>query len=109
MYGDSIFPWRDCLRARMNASPADPMKTWKDCVDFAMSSSRQLVEHHYGEADQLWPFMTYDKKMKIGNMDLGALYTCKTLFRNFYTCLYENKTSDRFKCRPPILEEYAAP
>ena len=34
MYGDSIFPWRDCLRARMNASPADPMKTWKDCVDF---------------------------------------------------------------------------
>jgi hypothetical protein len=107
MYGDSIFPWRTCLRSRYHASVADPAKAWKDDVDSAMSSGRQCVEHHYGEADQLWPFMAFHKKLIIKNMDLASLYTAKMLLRNFYVCLYGNKTSERFGCKPPELEVYA--
>ena len=108
MYGDSIFPWRSCLRSRFNAGVNDPQKQWKDDCDRAMSSSRQLVEHHHGEADQQWPFMAYAPKLKIGNMDLSALYTCKMLFRNFCVCLYGNLTSERFGVTPPVLEVHAA-
>ena len=107
MYGDSIFPWRTCLRSRYNASIFDPRKDWKDDVDAAMSSVRELVEHHYGEADQMWPFMAYEKKLKISNMPLKAIYTSKMFLRNCYVCLYGNKTSERFNCQPPILEDYA--
>jgi len=108
MYGDSIFPWRDCLRSRHHATIADPLKVWKDDVDRGLSSSRELVEHHYGEADQQWPYMAYDPKLKIGNKDLASLYTSKMLLRNFYVCLYGNKTSERFANTPPELEAYAA-
>ena len=108
MYGDSIFPWRDCLRSRHHATIADPLKVWKGDVDRGLSSSRDLVEHHYGEADQQWPYMAYDPKLKIGNKDLASLYTSKMLLRNFYVCLYGNKTSERFANTPTELEAYAA-
>jgi len=108
MYGDSIFPWRTCLRSRFHASAGAPHKVWKDKVDKAMSSARECVEHHYGEADMQWPFMAYSAKLKIVNMDLASLYTSKVLLRNFYVCLYGNLTSERFNCKPMELEEYAA-
>ena len=108
MYGDSIFPWRSCLRARHGANAQDPQKAWKDRVDKSMSSARELVEHHYGEADSYFPFMSYSKKLKVVNMDLASLYTCKVLLRNFYPCLYGNKTPERFNCQPVSLEVYAA-
>jgi hypothetical protein len=108
MYGDSIFPWRSCLRSPFHASAVAANKVWKDKVDKAMSSARECVEHHYGEADMQWPFMAYSAKLKIVNMDLASLYTCKMLLRNFHVCLYGNLTSERFKCRPMELEVYAS-
>ena len=71
-----------------------------------MSACRELIEHNYGEADELFPFMTYKKKLKIlANQPLGAIYMSKLLFRNMYVCLY-NKTGDRFNCAAPYLEDY---
>jgi hypothetical protein len=52
--------------------------------------------------------MAYDPKFKIGNKDLASLNTYKMLLRNFYVCLYGNKTSKRFACTPPELEAYTA-
>lgn len=106
MYGDSIFPWRTHLRARHNAPAGDADKRKKDIIDRAMSSGRQMVEHHYGEAGNLFPFMRYKYKIKIQKMNLKGLYIGKMLLRNMYVCLYGNKTSKRFECTPPVLEAY---
>ena len=55
-----------------------------------------------------WPFFTgwlhahgITIKLKILNMNLGALYACKVLPRNMIVCLSENLASMRFDCEPP--------
>ena len=79
-----------------------------DYIDAALSSVRETVEHHYGQADEQWPFMSYDRKLKISNMPLGAIYSTKMILRNFHVCLIGNLTSERFGISPPLLEQYAA-
>ena len=64
-----------------------------DC-DEALSLTRMLVKDHYGQADMLFLFISYSTKLKILNMNLGAIYTCKV--------------SMRFYCEPPVLEVWAA-
>ena len=108
MYGDAIFPWRNHLRSRHNASVADARKVWKDDCDESLSSARMLVENHYAQANMLFPFMSYEPKLKVLNMNLAALYTVKVLFRNMHVCMNENLTSQRFNCVPPTLEGYMA-
>ena len=47
-----------------------------------------LVENHFAQADTLFPFMSYSRKLNILNMNLGVMYTCKAILRNdFGTCM----------------------
>ena len=106
-YGDSIFPWRPHLRSKHGASAADVNKAYKDDVDEAMSSVRMLIENHFAQADALFPFMSYSRKLNISNMNLGAMYTCKVILRNMHVMVTENLTSDRMNVEPPELEDWA--
>lgn len=107
MYGDSIFPWGTHLRARHHAPPGHPHKQVLDAQDRGMSSCRMLIENHYGEGDQLFPFSKQKSKLKIQTSDAPYhLYFCRLLLRNMHICLYENKTSKRFDCPPPSLATY---
>jgi hypothetical protein len=105
MYGDSIYPFMSHLRSRHGPNNATPQQRSED---LALSSCRETIEHSYGEASQLFPYLNYHEKLKISNQPVGAIYFTKLLFRNMYNCLYHNNTSKRFRCPPPTLEAYMA-
>lgn len=105
MYGDSIFPNGPHLKSRHHAQLGNPNKDWLDIEDNAMSSARMAVEHHYGESDQFFPMTKCKLKLKISQQSFN-LYYSRVLLRNMYVCLYHNKTSLRFNCPPPSLDEY---
>ena len=96
MYGDSIYPHSELIESESD----DRAK------NRAMSSLREGAEHH-GENYLLRPFIHRMDKIKIcAGMPLVELYFCQVFFRNIYTCMYYNKTSDRLKCYPPSFENY---
>jgi hypothetical protein len=103
MYGDSIYVWMSHLRSR-HGPGSTPLQL---AEDRAMSSAREAVEHNFGEADQLFPYISHHKNLKIlSGQPIGAIYFTKMLFRNLYVCLYGNKTSERFDCPYPSMEHY---
>jgi hypothetical protein len=104
IYGDSIYVWMTHLRSR-HGNGGTPRE---QAEDKALSSCRQLIEHNYGESDQLFPYLTYKHNLKIlAGTPLGSIYFTKLLFRNLYVCLYGNKTWERMHHpRKPTLEEY---
>lgn len=96
-FGDSMYPKLSHIRPKSGAAQQDK----------PMNIARIAIEHHYGEAKQLFPFMSNPSKVKIlSGMPLNKLYFSVMLLRNCYCCLYGNKTSKRFNCQPPELEEY---
>ena len=78
-------------------------------MDSAMNGVREAIEHHYGECALYFPFLGYKRKVKVmSKMQLEAMYFCIHLFRNLLKYLNENKTSERFKCRPSSPEIWVA-
>ena len=78
-------------------------------MDSAMNGVREAIEHHYGECALCFPFLGCKRRVKVmSKMQLEAIYFCMHLFRNLLTCLNENKTSERFKCRPSSPEIWVA-
>jgi hypothetical protein len=55
-YADSIYPNSSHLYRKHAAAANHPQKAKMDAEDEAMSSVRELVEHHYGELDLLFPY-----------------------------------------------------
>jgi hypothetical protein len=103
VYGDSIYVWMTHVRSR-HGDGGTPQQLSEDR---ALSSCREAIEHNYGEADQLFPYMSYKPNLKVAsNQPLGDIYFTKLLFRNLYVCLYGNKTSARFKTERPYMEDY---
>jgi hypothetical protein len=52
MYGDSIFPWLSCLRSRYRGNHLNARELVENN---SMTSCRQSIEWHYGEAsNNLW-------------------------------------------------------
>jgi hypothetical protein len=102
MYGDSIYPLRLHLRSR-RGSVCGPMKLQDD----AMSCCRVSIENAFGLADDLFPFLSWPRNIKLmSGLPVAELYFCKILFTNMYSCLYGNTSSRRFNCNPPELEVY---
>ena len=96
MYGDGIYVPHLCLRSATGVA----------AVDKPLNSAREAIEHSYGEKGILFPFMTNKKKLKIKERDLSALYFMCSLLRSCYTCMYHDKSSDRFDISPPSFDEY---
>lgn len=104
LYGDAIYPNGPYLRRRTNFQPPAREAT----IDWAFSSARETVEHHYGEADMLFPYFKVKHRVKLCSSAniVKELYIIRLLLRNCYVCLYHNKTSQRFDCAPPEMEHY---
>lgn len=97
-FGDSAYSYGQNIRSRTGIPSDKPM-----------NSARECIEWHYGEADQLYPFMCNKMNLRLGaGVPLKELYFIRELFRNCYVCLYGNKTSERFQVNPPSLEQYLA-
>jgi hypothetical protein len=102
MYGDSIYPWRPYLRSR-NGAPAGQLLI----DDHAMSSVRELIEHGFGAADQLWPWLSDPSSLRLmSGFPVQSIYFCKMYFTNLYLCLYHGLTTDRTGVQPPSLASY---
>jgi len=103
IYGDSIFPWYQCLRSRHKGPNLTPREISENAV---MTKVRVSIEWHYGEVGRLFPFTNYKKNLKLRKQPCGLIYFVASLFRNCHTCVYGNNTSKYFNCPPPQLENY---
>jgi len=96
VYGDSAYTNMGLLRR----------STGVRAVDSPFNSARECVEHSYGEKDILFPYLKCKRKLRIRERNMAPLYFAALFLRNCYTCLYWDKTSERFDIAPPSLGEY---
>ena len=73
-----------------------------DREDRALNYVREFIENHFGQLDQLFPYMCSKRHNKIASsMPIKEIAFCRVLLRNCHVCLYENQTSKRFGLEPP--------
>jgi hypothetical protein len=103
MYGDSIYPLMSHLKSRHGATTG-----LRRMQDIAMSSCRESIEWHYGQAGSLLTYLNSPYRLHIKGqyMPLQEIYFCQVLLRNCHVCLYHNETSEGFNCALPTLAEY---
>lgn len=96
VYGDSAYVNHGVIRRSTGVATTDR----------AMNCARECVEHQYGEKDILFPYLKCKRKLKVRERNIATLYFTAVFLRNCYTCLYHDKSSERFCCDPPSLAEY---
>ena len=101
-YGDSIFPWRSHLRSNHKGGNLTDQQRKED---WGMKKVRISVEWNYGETSQLFPFVDYNKNIKIQKMAYAKIYFCAAFLRNCHNFLYPNITSQYFDMLPPTLDD----
>lgn len=103
IYGDSIFPWLECVLSRYSGENLPPVR---DLENKCMSSCRESIEWHYGEMNALFPFVDVQKKNFLLLSPVRETFVTAMLLRNCLVSMYGNNTSNAFNCPPPTLEEY---
>lgn len=103
IYGDSIFPWLECVLSRY---PDDNILPVHDLENKCMSTCRESIEWHYGETNALFPFVDTKKKNYLLLSPVRETFVTAMLIRNCIVAMYGNNTSLAYNCLPPTLEEY---
>jgi DDE superfamily endonuclease len=106
MYGDSIFPWLECVHSRYRSGGDYVINEREKLENRVMSSCRESEEWHYAEIKTLFPFVTVQDKQQLLRCPVRETFLTCIILRNCYVCLNGNKTSTKFQCQPPQLEEW---
>jgi hypothetical protein len=68
------------------------------------------VEHVFGDAWRKWTYTMSHKQLRSGSQAVGVFFRFAVLLNNCRACIPgRDPTSDRFKVKPPTLEEYLYP
>ncbi|KIJ30108.1 hypothetical protein M422DRAFT_268356 [Sphaerobolus stellatus SS14] len=71
-----------------------------------MGKGRVSTENVFAIISNLWPFLRASWKMRIYQSPVGRFYRVGVLLANAVNCCYPNQIAQRFKCKPPTLDEY---
>ena len=64
----------------------------KELYNYSMSSVRTSVKWLFGDIQNYFIFIDFNKNLKVGISSVGKMYAVSALLRNALTCLYENET-----------------
>jgi hypothetical protein len=103
LYGDPAYPINDYIfGGYRNPDSGSSQQEFNS----AMSEVRVSVEWNFGEITQYWKFLDFKQDMKVFLQPVAQYYIIASLFTNFCTILYGNKTQKYFACPTMSLQEY---
>jgi len=71
-----------------------------------LSGVRISIEQAFGKAFMLWQANSFRNGFKAGSMPVGAYLYVAILLTNCHTCFRGSTISNRFKMKPPSIENY---
>lgn len=102
LYGDSGYPLSSSIIVPFKGNLTPRQKK----VNKMMSRVRISVEWGFAKILQLFPFVDFEKNLKIRKEKVPLFYKVATILTNCHTCLYGSQVCYYFECDPPTLEEY---
>jgi hypothetical protein len=72
----------------------------------SLSDMRVTCEWSFGKIVNIWAFIDFAKKQKLGKQPVGDFYKVATLLTNCHSCLYSNQTAKYYAIPTPDLEDY---
>ena len=89
IYGDPAYPLRIHLQGPFRDAVLTPQK---ELYNYSMSSVRTSVKWLFGDIQNYFIFIDFNKNLKVGISSVGKMYAVSAFLRNALTCLYENET-----------------
>jgi hypothetical protein len=101
IFGDSIFPQLEHIRSSHKGDNLTDRELLENRI---LKKVLICIEWQYGHLASPFPFIDYERNVKILQQPCELIYFAASLLRNCHCTLYGNQTSTYFKCQPPTLE-----
>ena len=103
VYGDSIFPWRECVRSKYNVLPLTPLEA---LFNRLRNQVRECVEWSYRNIGAFFGIVRTPKKMRLKQSDIQAISACAWLLTDALNCVDHHQTAQYFDLEPPTLAHW---
>ena len=109
VYGDdSAYEISYGLISPYQVQPGQPLDSKRTEFNARLSMLRRRIERGPGQAMALWGYYNGYSKAGLGAglSPVAAYFMVSVLLSNIHTCIYGNRTSRKFRCSPPSIEDY---